>query len=74
MPSGLALKIKAPSCRGARRLGRRLRQGTARTFVRSWMAGSDGHRENMLDMNHSRLGVGVAIGRHGKIYAVQAFS
>ena len=54
--------------------GRRLQQDTARTFVQSWMDSSDGQRENMLDKNHSLLGVGVAIGRQGKIYAVQAFS
>ena len=48
--------------------------GTARTFVRIWMNSHDGHRENMLDMQHRRLGVGVAISRRGGIYAVQAFS
>ena len=51
-----------------------LRRSTARTFLRSWMTSRDGHRENMLDRRHSRLGVGVAVGRSGKIYAVQAFS
>ena len=48
--------------------------GTARAFVRIWMNSPDGHRENMLDMRHRRLGVGVAISRRGGIYAVQAFS
>ena len=51
-----------------------LRRSTARAFLRSWMTSRDGHRENMLDRRHTRLGVGVAAGRGGKIYAVQAFS
>ena len=53
--------------------GDSLHRGTARTFLRSWLT-SEGHRKNMLDGRHLRLGVGVAVGRRGKIYAVQAFS
>ena len=54
--------------------GKRLQRSTARAFVRSWMHSRAGHRENMLDTRHRRLGVGVAISRQGTIYAVQAFS
>ena len=55
------------------RTGGGLQRSTARAFLRTWMT-SQGHRQNMLDRRHTRLGVGVAIGRRGKIYAVQAFS
>jgi len=48
-------------------------KGLAHAAVRSWL-GSPGHRANMLDSRHVRLGVGVAISRRGTIYAVQAFS
>ena len=48
-------------------------RGTARGAVRSWMH-SPLHRQNMLDSRHRRLGVGVAIGMRGTVYAVQAFS
>lgn len=48
-------------------------RGLARAAVRSWL-GSPGHRANMLDTRHARLGVGVAVSRRGAIYAVQAFS
>ena len=48
-------------------------RGTARRAVRSWIE-SPPHRQNMLYDLHARLGVGVAVGRHGMIYFVQAFS
>lgn len=47
-------------------------RGLARAAVRTWL-GSPGHRANMLDGRHVRLGVGVAISRRGTIYFVQAF-
>ena len=47
--------------------------GLARAAVRTWL-GSPGHRANMLDGRHVRLGVGVAVSRRGTIYFVQAFS
>lgn len=47
-------------------------RGTARGAVRAWMR-SPGHRQNMLDGRHRRLGVGVALSRRGVIYYVQAF-
>ena len=52
--------------------GGRCGRGLARAAIRSWL-GSSGHRANMLDSRHVRLGVGVAVGRRGVIYAVQAF-
>ena len=50
----------------------RCNSGLARTAVRTWL-GSPGHRANMLDGRHARLGVGVAVSRRGTIYFVQAF-
>ena len=47
-------------------------RGLARAAVHTWL-GSPGHRANMLDGRHMRLGVGVAISRRGTIYFVQAF-
>ena len=47
-------------------------EGTAAGAVRSWLR-SPGHRRNILDSRYSRLGVGVAIGARGAIYAVQNF-
>ena len=54
--------------------GGHMHRGTARKMVRIWMTSRQGHRENMLDRRHRRLGVGVAVGRRGTVYAVQAFS
>ena len=50
-----------------------LPRNTARQAV-NWWRSSPLHCANMLDERHERLGVGVAIGRRGAIYAVQAFS
>lgn len=44
----------------------------AREAVRAWMR-SPGHRQNILEGRYGRLGVGVAISRHGSLYAVQNF-
>jgi uncharacterized protein YkwD len=48
-------------------------QGTAESAMESWM-NSQGHRDNILNCNHTRLGVGVAqgAGDYG-IYWTQLF-
>lgn len=44
----------------------------ARQIVDSWM-GSPGHRQNILESDYNALGVGIAVGRTGAVYATQNF-
>ena len=45
----------------------------ARRLVYAWM-NSPGHRRNITDPDHRRIGVGIAISPHETIYATQNFS
>jgi uncharacterized protein YkwD len=40
--------------------------------VQEWMA-SPGHRQNILDKNYSRTGIGVAIAPDGQVFITQVF-
>ena len=44
----------------------------ARQIVDSWM-GSPGHRQNILELDYDKLGVGIAVSRAGAVYATQNF-
>lgn len=41
-------------------------------LVRSWMA-SPGHKQNILDKQYDKSGIGVAVDQDGKVYATQDF-
>ncbi|AGF73248.1 CAP domain-containing protein [Corynebacterium halotolerans] len=45
----------------------------AATFVDMWM-NSPGHRANILNPDHTRIGVGLAVSDDGATYATQQFS
>ena len=44
----------------------------ANTTIKSWME-SQGHRQNILDKNYTREGIGVAIAADDKVYITQMF-
>lgn len=50
-----------------------LTYGEAEKFQRGWMY-SNGHRENLLTVEYSKFGYGIATGLDGRIYAVQMFA
>lgn len=47
--------------------------GEAEKFQRGWMY-SNGHRENLLAVQYTKFGYGIATGVDGRIYAVQMFA
>lgn len=47
-------------------------EALARQIVDSWM-NSPGHRQNILELDYDRLGVGIAVSRTGAVYATQNF-
>ncbi|MBD2163431.1 CAP domain-containing protein [Calothrix membranacea FACHB-236] len=50
-----------------------LTYGEAERFQRGWMY-SNGHRENLLAVQYTKFGYGIATGVDGRIYAVQMFA
>jgi uncharacterized protein YkwD len=52
--------------------GRHYNKKAALDLVRGWMK-SPGHRDNLLNPNYRKMGIGIAI-RKGNIYATQIFS
>ena len=58
----------------ARRVGENVAYGysTPRANTRAWM-NSPGHRRNILDRRFTRMGIGVAVDRHGRTWTAQVF-
>ncbi|MBD2497762.1 CAP domain-containing protein [Nostoc sp. FACHB-280] len=50
-----------------------LTYGKVEDFQRSWMY-SNSHRQNLLQREYKKFGYGIAVGKNGRIYAVQMFS
>ena len=46
---------------------------TAASQIEGWM-NSPGHKANMLDPGHTKIGVGCAVSSSGKVFAVQLFA
>jgi uncharacterized protein YkwD len=51
-----------------------LQHKTAEDAVQGWMSSTKGHRGNILDPNHTQIGVGVAYSSTGVPYYVQMFA